>query len=138
MKTTSKEMTADSVACWLHNNGSTVTANTQKQDVEWFARELFRVVSGFGMGWVRTVDWTLANEDFKKLQLTPDRKWTGKNWETLKTKEREAWMRLSFACLYSLPAICERVGHRGMEQAKAIHLMVEQEIKARLEKGKED
>jgi len=119
-----ERLEADSVACWLHNNGGAITGNTQKSDVEWFARELFRAVSKFGMGSVKTIDRTISNEDFEKLKLTPDRTWTGKRWETLKRKEREAWLRLSFACLWCIPDICDRIGHRGMEQAKAIHAMV--------------
>jgi hypothetical protein len=122
----------DAIACFLHNNGADIVGNTQDGDVEWFARTLYQSVSTFGMGWVKTIDWSLSNEDFKMLRLTPDRSWTNKKWDTLTKKERTAWLRLSFAVLSTIPAICDRIGHRSLSQSKAIRVMYEQQRKARL------
>lgn len=106
----------------LHNVGATNVGNTQSGDVEWLARWLFGS-SNFGMGSVDTFQWSISNEEFEKLGLLPDRSWTGKRWETLDPAESEAWKKLARLCLYVLPQIAERIGHRFMEQAKMLRIV---------------
>jgi hypothetical protein len=107
------------VRCHLHNTGATLAGNTQSSDIEWFARWLYGA-SNFGGGWTETFHWSLNNAEFEKLGLIPDRPWTGYRWETLPPKRKAAWMKLSRLCLYALPHICERIGHRFMEQAQGL------------------
>lgn len=109
------------VCCFLHNTGGQLVGNTQASDVEWLARWLYGA-SNFGMGSVETFHWSINNEEFEKLGLMPDRQWTGKRWETLEKPQAEAWKKLARLCLYALPHIAERIGHRFMEQAKAIRV----------------
>lgn len=106
----------------LHNVGATNVGNTQSGDIEWLARWLFGS-SNFGMGSVDTFQWSISNEEFEKLGLLPDRAWTGKRWETLEPAEAEAWKKLARLCLYVLPHIAERIGHRFMEQAKMLRIV---------------
>ena len=109
----------EAVRCHLHNTGATLAGNTQSSDIEWFARWLYGA-SNFGGGWTATFHWSLNNAEFEKLGLIPDRPWTGYRWETLPPKRKAAWMKLSRLCLYALPHICERIGHRFMEQAQGL------------------
>jgi len=111
----------ESARCLLHNTGGQLAGNTQGSDVEWFARWLYGA-SNFGMGSVDTFHWSLTNDEFEKLGLLPDRQWTGKRWETLEASEAEAWMKLARLCLYAMPHIAERIGHRFMEQAKGLRI----------------
>ena len=111
----------DSIACALHNMGGTLTGNTQSSDVEWFARWLY-AASNFGMGDVRTMKWSISNDEFKNLGFTPDRQWTAFRWETLPAEKRLAWEKLARLCLCALPYIAERIGHRFVEQAKALRI----------------
>lgn len=106
----------------LHNVGATVAGNTQESDVKWFAQWLYGA-SNFGGGSVATMEWSLSNENFDKLGLVPERAWTGKRWDTLEAAESEAWIKLARLCLYALPHIAERIGHRFMEQAKALRIV---------------
>jgi len=112
----------ETVSCILHNTGATLAGNTQSSDIEWFAHRLYHG-SNIGMGWVETMHWSISNEEFEKLGLTPDRPWTVKRWETLEPAEAEAWRKLARLCLHSLPHIAERIGHRFMEQAKGLRIM---------------
>jgi hypothetical protein len=117
-----KEIEIDSAACMLHNLGGTMTRNTQGTDTEWFARWLYGA-SNFGMGDVRTMQWSLSNEEFELLGLTPDRQWTDKRWETMGDAERLAWIKLARLCLHALPHIAERIGDRFMEQSKGLRIV---------------
>lgn len=119
---TSRDQEIDEAACMLHNVGATLAGNTQSSDIEWLARWLYRG-SNFGMGSVDTMQWSLSNDEFEKLTLTPDRPWTEKRWETLDDSEREAWQKLARMCLYALPHIAERIGDRFIEQAKALRIV---------------
>lgn len=116
---------ADSVACWLHNNGGAITGNTEQSDAEWFARTLHQRTAHFGTFDAKPFFSHISNEDFKRLGLVPDRPWTKCRWETLSDAERATWVKLACACLAVLPELCERIGHRGMEQAKGIHRFAE-------------
>lgn len=116
---------ADHVACWLHNNSGAITGNTEQSDAEWFARTLYQRTAHFGTFDARPFFSHISNEDFKRLGLVPDRPWTKCRWETLSDEERAIWVKLACACLAVLPELCERIGHRGMEQAKAIHRFAE-------------
>lgn len=118
----SKDQEIDEAVCMLHNVGVTNVGNTQSGDIEWLARWLFDS-SNFGMGSVDTFQWSISNEEFEKLGLLPDRSWTGKRWETLEPAESEAWKKLARLCLYALPHIAERIGHRFMEQAKMLRIV---------------
>lgn len=111
----------ETVCCILHNMGGQCAGNTQASDVEWFARWLYGS-SNFGAGSVDTFQWSLSNREFEVLGLLPDRQWTGYRWETLPPKRKAAWMKLSRLCLYALPHIAERIGHRFMEQSKALRI----------------
>ena len=117
-----KEIEIDSAACMLHNLGGTLAGNTQGTDTEWFARWLYGA-SNFGLGDVKTMQWSLDNADFHCLGLMPDREWTGLRWETLAPIERQAWIKLARLCLYALPHIAERIGARFMEQSKALRIV---------------
>ena len=119
---TSRDEEIDEAACMMHNVGATLCGNTQASDIEWLARRLYQS-SNFGMGSVDTMQWSLSNDDFEKLALTPDRPWTGKRWETLDESERSAWQKLARMCLYALPHIAERIGDRFIEQAKALRIV---------------
>lgn len=119
---TDEDLENDSIACALHNMGSTLAGNTQESDVEWFARWLYGA-SNHWMGSVVTFPWSISNEEFKKLSLTPDRQWTGKRWETLEDAERSAWLKFARLCLTGLPHIAERIGQRFMDQAKALRVL---------------
>ena len=121
MKKSSKDK-LDSAACMLHNCGATLAGNTQGSDVEGFARFLYNG-SNFGMGSVETMPWSISNEEFEAIALTPDRAWTGKRWETLGPDELEAWRKLARLCLYFLPHIAERIGSLFMNQAKALRAL---------------
>ncbi len=121
MKGRPSDVDVDAVCCLLHNRGVTCAGNTQGTDVEWLARWLYGS-SNFGMGHVDTFKWSLSNDEFSALGLTPDRPWTEKRWETLTETESEAWRKLARLCLYALPHIAERIGNRFMEQAKALRL----------------
>jgi hypothetical protein len=116
------EQEIDSVACILHNTGGRLAGNTQGTDVLWFAEWLYGA-SNFGMGDVKTMPWTLSNDQFEQLGLVPDRSWTGKRWKTLEQSERDTWIKLARLCLYALPHIAERIGHRFMEQSKALRIL---------------
>src|SRR5262245_39776888 len=114
-----KESVQEGVRCHLHNAGATLAGNTQGSDIEWFARWLYHA-SNFGSGWTATSHWSLSNAEFEMLGLIPDRAWTKSRWETLSPARRQAWMKFSRLCLYALPHIAERIGHRFMEQAQAL------------------
>lgn len=122
MKTETRDQEIDEAACMLHNVGATLAGNTQEGDVEWLARWLFGS-SNFGMDSGDTFQWSISNDEFEKLGLLPDRLWTGRRWETLEPDESETWKKLARLCLYALPHVAERIGHRFMEQAKALRIV---------------
>lgn len=115
------EREVDDIACALHNMGANLAGNTQASDLEWFGRWLYGS-SNFGGGCVDTMPWAISNEEFEALGLEPDRQWTGNRWETLSSPARQAWLKLARLCLCALPHIAERIGHRHMEQAKALRI----------------
>lgn len=47
---------ADSLACYLHNDGYALEGNTEANDVEWFARNLWDAETQFAPGRWDTVD----------------------------------------------------------------------------------
>ncbi len=117
-----REQEIETAACVLHNCGGQLTGNTPADDVLWFARWIYGS-SNFGMGSVDTFKWSLSNEEFEILGVVPERQWTGKNWETLSPAEKMAWMKFARLCLYALPHVAERIGHRFMEQAKGLRIL---------------
>ncbi len=119
-KSTDKDI-VDEISCTLHNLGATLSGNTQGSDLEWFAKWLYGS-SNFGMGDVKTMEWSLSNAEFEEFGLAPDRQWTGKRWEMLSEAQRAAWTKLARLCLYALPHIAERIGIRFMEQAKGLRM----------------
>lgn len=121
LKTMNRFHEAEQVACWLHNNSAAIVGNTEQSDAEWFARTLYQRSANFGSFEARGFFSHITNEDFQRLGLVPDRPWTGKRWESLAEVQRAAWIKMACVCLSVLPELCERIGHRGMEQAKAIH-----------------
>lgn len=85
---------ADALAAHLHNDGYALEGNTEANDVEWFARNL----------WAQDAGNTAA--DF-------DRPYVAEN-------VREQWRRAARAVLAVLPAFQLRVAHRLITLSKVV------------------
>lgn len=115
------EQELESALCILHNLGSHLVGNTQETDLEWLSRNLFEW-SNLGAGDIKTVPWLLSCEEFNYLGLTRQAILGDgpRNWDNLTPEQQEAWQNLGRICLFILPRLAERIGHRYMEGAKVI------------------
>jgi hypothetical protein len=119
------EREVDAIGCYLHNAGANLMGNTQDSDLEWFARNLYQHCGTFGYNYPRPngpLSASIDNAEFEKLGLLPDRPWTNKQWETLAPGEQIAWLKFAEATIHLLPKLAERIGHRFMEQSKALRV----------------
>lgn len=112
----------------LHNCGATLAGNTQADDLDWLARVLFEA-SNLGAGDVKTIPWLLRRDEWEFLGLQRQQLMGDgpRTWEQLTAPQQEAWRKLARVCLWVLPAFCDRVGSRFMEQAKALEAVWRQE-----------
>lgn len=123
------EHEVDAIACAMHNLAATCVGNTQDSDVEWFGKWLYNA-SNFGLGYCRRFAWSLSNEEFDAVNLLPDRIWTGYRWETMPDQFKEAWYKLARLCMYAMPRIAERIGHRMLAQSKVLRAQRAAVVKA--------
>ncbi len=110
----------------VHNRAGTLLGNTQASDLDWLAQQLFSW-SNLGAGDVKTVPWLMSAEDFAFVGLQREQL-MGEGphrWYMLTEQQQEAWRKLARICLFVLPRICERIGHRYEEQAKSLKEMWE-------------
>lgn len=111
----------DSIACQRHNDGANLTGNTQITDLEWLARCLFNS-SRLGAGDIRTVPWLIGREQWDELGLIPEAVFGDgpRRFDMLTDEQADAWRKLARIVMHVIPQFAERVGHRWMDQAKAI------------------
>lgn len=126
-----KDLELDSAYCTLHNLGASLRGNQQSSDIEWLARSLFEN-SRLGAGDIKTVPWLIDVHQWDYLQLEPQALLGDgpRHWQVLSEEQRESWRKLARICLYVLPSFASRVGHRYMEQARALQQVWKQERSA--------
>jgi hypothetical protein len=131
-----RDLELDSAYCTLHNLGASISANQQCSDIEWLARVLFEH-SRLGAGDISTVPWLISGEQWDYLTLEPQALLGDdpRHWQALTDEQREAWRKLARICLYVLPSFASRVGHRYMQQARALQQVWKQERKQDVQGG---
>lgn len=84
---------ADSLACYLHNDGYALEGNTEANDVEWFARNTF--------------------------ERHPDRR-DGRGWERAADDEKERYRDIARGVMAVLPDFQLRIAHRLITLSKVV------------------
>lgn len=120
------EHAVDALACDRHNDGGSLTGNTQASDQAWLASVLFSS-SRLGAGDVRTMHWAISREQWKELGLEPEAIFGDgpRRFDMLTAEQREPWLKLARIVMYVIPVFADRVGRRWMLQSKAIRTVWE-------------
>lgn len=98
----------DALACMFHNEGNTLSGNTEVNDVEWFARDLYSEYNG---GFT--------------------------NWDSLSEDIKTHWRKTAKVTLSRLPYIVSRIVARYQAISSALEVMERLERAAK-EKAKFD
>jgi len=92
-----KKAVLDAVYCELHNKGYNIEGNTEANDLEWFARNLYE----------------RRYEQFRR-------------WDALEEKDKDEWRRIAEASLQILPQLMGKVASRCIHYSQALHLILKQ------------
>lgn len=97
-----RHLVIDAVYCAIFNAAGDLEGNTEKSDVEWFARQIWQDVSG----------------------RVPGR------WEGMTDDNKEFWRKVAKASLERLPYLMGRIAHRCRMYTQAINSLLKAERKA--------
>lgn len=85
---------ADAIYCCLHNTGQTLAGNTQEDDVEWFARNLY--------------------EEWISHRPGPPR------WDAASPEHREMFHGVARTCIKVMPRLQERIASRLIDLSRVL------------------
>ena len=92
-----KDLVRDAVQAILFSKGNELGGNTQANDLNWFAREIYEEMHPFAF------------------------------WKDLPSEQREHWHEIASASLNRLPSLMERIADRCRVQSETLRSLMESE-----------